>query len=81
MGFGCGVGDIVAIPKVACKKLCKNLFVTSEMGSQKEKEILDVFNTKNEPTNIQVDYGDIVDQSQLLAVSRRFYLYQLIGIY
>ena len=58
----------------AYKKFCKNLFqvgVTSEMIKQKEKEILDIFNTQN-TTSSQIDGGGIADQSQILGVSDYF---------
>ena len=58
----------------AYKKFCKNLFqigVTSDMIKQKEKEILDIFNTQN-TTSSQIDGDDITDQSQLPAVSDYF---------
>ena len=59
--------------KKAYKKFCKNLFqigVTSEMISQKEQEILDIFNNQNTATSSQIDdNSDIADQSQLPAVS------------
>ena len=62
--------------KKAYKRFCKNLFqigVTSEMISQKEKEILDIFNTQSVATSSQIsDSGDIADQSQLLVVSDFF---------
>ena len=61
--------------KKAYKKFCKKLFqigVTSEMISQKEKEILDIFNTQDAATSCQTDDGDIADQSQLLVVSDCF---------
>ena len=55
--------------KKAYKKFCKNLFqigVTSEMISEKEKEILDIFNAQSTATSSQIgDSGDIADQNQV----------------
>ena len=61
--------------KKAYKKFCKNLFgigVTSEMISQKEEEILNIFKGQNTVISGQVDDSNISDQSQLPAVSDLF---------
>ena len=58
--------------KKAYKKFCKNLFgigVTSEMISQKEEEILNIFKAQNAAVSGKVDDSNIADQSQLPAVS------------
>ena len=58
--------------KKAYKKFCKNLFgigVTSEMISQKEEEILNIFKAQNTAISGRVDVSNIASQSQLPAVS------------
>ena len=61
--------------KKAYKKFCKNLFgigVTSEMISQKEEEILNIFKAENTDISVQIDNNNIADQSQLPTVSDLF---------
>ena len=58
--------------KKAYKRFCKNLFgigVTSEMISQKEEEIFNIFKAQNTVIGGPVDDSNIADQSQLPAVS------------
>ena len=68
---------------MAYKRFCKNMFqlgVTSEMLTQKEAEILNIFNQPQDTaTGGEGDNGgNIADQKKLLAVSY-FLFYLLIG--
>ena len=57
--------------KKAYKKFCRYLFqigVTSEMISQKEAEILDIFKLQGTAIRGLADNGNIADRSQLPAV-------------
>lgn len=54
--------------KKAYKKFCKSLYqvgVTAEMISQKEEEILNIFNSQNTATSSPEDNGVIEDQGLL----------------
>ena len=58
--------------KRAYKEFCKNLFqigVTPEMIKQKEREILDIFQSQDTTISGQIDGSNIAGQSQLPTVS------------
>ena len=61
--------------KKAYKKFCKGLYqvrVTSEMISEKEKEIFDIFKSQDIATTSGIDNSAIENQSQSLVVSGFF---------
>ena len=61
--------------KKAYKKFCKGLYqvgVTSEMISEKEKEIFDIFKSQDIATTSWIDNSAIENQSQSLVVSGFF---------
>ena len=69
--------------KKAYKKFCKNLYrigVTSEMISQKEGEILNIFNSQDTAISGQIENSNIADQSQFPVVSHFFCCSYLIYI-